>query len=189
VGADGQLKLSSAPGTADASATRTDTAARSAERVDVSVNANGQISLRQELAAANASPTGILLVQVAQQGNSLQIEIADLKRSEVAQYRATLPDGSPLPDWIKVDPLSGKVSVESGRAGQLVSLQFIAQDKSGAIRSLEIKIDMPAQSSQNTLGTDAQPLAQARPAFMNQVAQHQRQWDGYGEQLLSVFTE
>jgi hypothetical protein len=29
----------------------------------------------------------------------------------------------------------------------------------------------------------------ARPAFMTQLASQQQQWDGYGEQLLSVFTE
>jgi hypothetical protein len=190
VGADGQLQLAKTSGAADANSTaRDEPAKRSVERVDVSVNTNGQISLRQEAPQANESPTGIMLVQVAQQANGLQIEIADFRRSEVSQYRATLPDGSPLPDWIKVDAATGKVTIDSARAGQLIALQFIAQDASGSIRTLEIKIDLSEQRSQNNSGFDSQPQAMARPVFMSQVADHHRQWDGYGEQLLSVFTE
>jgi hypothetical protein len=157
--------------------------------VDVSVNANGQISLRQEAPQGNDSPTGIMLIEVAQQGDGLQIEIADFRRSEVSQYRATSLDGTDLPAWIQVDPSTGKVTVDKNRAGQLIELKFIAQDINGGLRTLEIRIDLSQQQSQNASDSTLQPQAQARPAFMNQLAAHSRQWDGYGEQLLSVFTE
>lgn len=189
MGANGQLQLTSAPGPA-AGASRDGPTNRAVERLNVSVNPNGQISLRQEAAQGNESPTGIVLVEVSVKEQGLLLEIADFRRSDVSQYRATLPDGSALPAWIQVDPSTGKVSVDSGRAGQLIEMRFIAQDINGGLRTLEIKIDLSSQRSQNELAPAAtQQQALARPAFMNQLAEHQRQWDGYGEQLLSVFTE
>jgi hypothetical protein len=189
VGADGQLQVSNAAGATDAATANNPNTPRSVERVDVSVNANGQISLRQQGPEGNNSPTGIMLVEVAQQGSGLQIEIADFRRGEVSQYRATSPDGKDLPAWIQVDPSTGKVTVDKSRAGQLIELKFIAQDTNGGLRTLEIKIDLSQPQSQNAPDSTLQPQAQARPAFMNQLAAQSRQWDGYGEQLLSVFTE
>ena len=189
VGANGQLQLSNAAGSDAVGTASNQSTTRSVERVDVSVNANGQISLRQQAPQGNESPTGIMLVEVAQQGNGLQIEIADFQRSQVSQYRATSPDGTDLPAWIQVDPSTGKVTVDKNRAGPLIELKFIAQDINGGLRTLEIKIDLNQQQSQNESDSTLQPQAQARPAFMSQLAVHSRQWDGYGEQLLSVFTE
>jgi len=189
VGADGQLQLSNASDATDTGNANSQNTTRSAERVDVSVNANGQISLRQEAPEGNDSPTGIMLVEVAQQGNELQIEIADFRRSEVSQYRATLPDGSDLPSWIQIDPTTGQVTVDKARAGQLIEMKFIAQDIDGGLRTLDIKIDLSQQQSQNEFDASLQPQAQSRPAFMTQLAAHSQQWNGYGEQLMSVFTE
>lgn len=166
-----------------------DSALRAVERVNVAVNSNGQISLRQDIPQANETPTGIMLVEVSQQQSGVQIEIADFRRNQVAQYRATLLNGSPLPDWIKVDAATGKVTAEPGRDVQLIELRFIAEDTSGAVRSLEIKIDLSGTKAANEQSTKTSELMNARPAFMTQLASQQQQWDGYGEQLLSVFTE
>lgn len=188
VRADGQLQVNTQT-EAVAPANSQESATRSVERVNVAVNANGQISLRQEAANANETPTGILLVEVSQQGAGVQIEVADFKRTQVSQYRATLPDGSPLPAWIRVDPATGKVTAEPGQSVKLIELRFIAEDASGGTRTLEIKVDLSGQSSSvEPTSTDA-IATNARPAFMNQLLAQHQQWDGYGEQLLSVFTE
>ena len=163
---------------------------RAVERVDVTVGANGQIKLQQQAPKENESPTGIMLVEVQQQQGGVQIEVADFRRSQVAQYRATLPDGNPLPAWIKVDPATGKVSAEPGQQTQLIQIRFIAQDADGSSRTLEIKIDLSAPRGQSD---PAQPASLAREgarsAFMQQVAVQQQQWDGYGKELLSAFIE
>ena len=188
VGANGQLQLGSAETSAQ-DARSEEQSSRSVERVNVSVNANGQISLRQEVPQANESPTGIMLVEVSQQQNSLQIEIADFRRGQVAQYRATLLNGDPLPSWIRVDAATGKVTAIPGSGVSLIELKFIAEDANGSTRTLEIKVDLRTSDNRAESSSGATSSIHARAAFGSQLASHHRQWDGYGEQLLSVFTE
>jgi hypothetical protein len=188
VGADGQLQLNTT-GAAQPDTAKDESSQRAVERVNVAVNANGQISLRQDMPQANQTPTGIMLVEVSQQQSGVQIEIADFRRNQVAQYRATLLNGSPLPDWIRVDATTGKVTAEPGRDVKLIELRFMAEDTSGTTRSLEIKIDLSGTSAANEPARPTSELVNARPAFMAQLASQQQRWDGYGEQLLSVFTE
>jgi VCBS repeat-containing protein len=188
VGANGQLQLGTRDA-GDAPSGNEEPSTRSVERVNVSVNANGQVSLKQEIPQANESPTGIMLVEVSQQQTGLQIEIADFRRGQVAQYRATLLNGDPLPSWIRVDAATGKVTAMPGNAVSLIELKFIAEDANGSTRTLEIKVDLRTPENRAETGSGAPPATHARAAFGSQLASHHRQWDGYGEQLLSVFTE
>ena len=153
------------------------------------MGANGQIKLQQQAPKDGETSTGIMLVEVQQQPSRLEIEVADFRRTQVVQYRATLPDGSPLPQWIKVDPSTGRVTAEPGNGVQLIQLKFMAQDADGSIRTLEIKLDLSTTNSPMSPALKAVKAPDARPSFMQQVALQQQKWDGYGEQLLSVFTE
>jgi len=188
VNTDGQLQLSTVAQGSGNSATEAPKR-QALERLDVSVGANGQIKLQQQAPKEGETATGIMLVEVQQQPGRLEIEIADFRRTPVVQYRATLPDGSPLPDWIKVDPATGRVTAEPGNSVRLIQLKFMAQDADGSVRTLEIKLDLSTQNSQMLPALKAVMARDARPAFMQQVALQQQKWDGYGEQLLSVFTE
>ena len=188
MGADGQLQLRTASGASNSSTTN-EAARKSVERVDVTVVSNGQIKLEQLAPRDGESATGIMLVEVQQQQSGLQIEIADFRRNQVAQYRATLPDGSDLPPSIQVDSSTGKVTLDASSTAQLIQLHFIAQDKDGSIQTLEIKLDLRVQGSQLDKLATPPGISDARPAFTHQLAIQQQQWDGYGEKLLSVFTE
>jgi hypothetical protein len=185
VGASGQLQLSQrAAGDAPAATAQT---VRSAERVDVAVGANGQISLRQQAAQGDAAPSGIMLTEVAQKDGRVQVEIADFGGGRGVQYRATLPDGSPLPPWIQVNPQTGQINAEPRGDAPLIQLLFTAQDANGNTRTLEIKIDLSQTSPRSGLPPATETVA-GRPSFMDQLAAHQQHWDGYGQQLLSTFT-
>ena len=186
VDANGQLQL----GTNDSAGTGNavqDGSRAALDKVDVSVGADGQIRMQQQTAATGANPTGLILVEVQLLQNGLQVEIADFRREQVAQYRATLPDGNPLPSWIQVDPVTGKI-IAQPPGQQVLELHLIAQDRDGTLRTLVVRID---PSPQNTQTSDASTseVIQARTAFMQQIASHQQQWAGYGAQLLSVFHE
>jgi hypothetical protein len=130
-----------------------------------------------------------MVVEVSQQQNSVQIDVADFRRNQVSQYRATLLNGSPLPDWIRVDSATGKVIAEPGRDVKLIELRFVAEDNSGAVRTLEIRIDLSGQTSTADPAAAGEQVVNARPVFMTQLATQHQQWDAYGEQLLSVFTQ
>jgi hypothetical protein len=188
VDANGQLQLDTKTATAQSGQT-TEPALRAVERVYVEVNANGQIRLRQDVAQVDEIPTGIMLVEVTQQRDAIHIEIADFKRNQVSQYRATLLDGQALPDWIQIDPATGQVTATPPIDVQLIELKFIAQDASGGIRTLEIRIDLSGQSVRSETSSLSPAEASPRTTFMTQIALHHQQWDGYGDQILSVFAE
>lgn len=130
-----------------------------------------------------------MIVEVVQQRGALEVEVADFRRSESVQYRATLPDGAPLPSWISIDAASGKISANPPPGAQLIDIRLVAQDPAGAVRTLEIKIDLsgPGQP-RSSWDRDPVPVAQARPSFMRQVDAQQRQWGGYGEELMAVWS-
>ena len=188
VGADGQLQLTNQSEAAPENG-KEDASIRAVERVNVAVNANGQITLRQEVPQVNASPSGIMLVEVSQQQQAIQIEIADFRRSEVSQYRATLLNGDPLPSWIQIDARTGKVTALPASNTSLIELKFIAEDASGSTRTLEIKIDLSGQRQNAQPAAEATTMLTGRSAFSSQLAMHHQQWDGYGQQILSAFTE
>jgi len=188
VGADGQLQVGTVSGAA-AQANTDVPALRAVERVNVAVSANGQISLRQDVPQPNETPTGIMLVEVSQQQNELQIEIADFRREQGSTYRATLLNGSPLPAWITVNPSTGKVSAIPTSDVKLIELQFIAEDAGGNLRTLEIKVDLSGQTSTSDASDLQTNEAIPRAAFMSQVVSHHQQWGGYGDELLAVFSE
>jgi VCBS repeat-containing protein len=187
VGADGQLQVRTAQ--ASGAQSGDNTATRSVERVDVSVSTNGQVRLQQQAARGDESPTGIMIVEVVQQRGALQVEVADFRKTESVQYRATLPDGSPLPSWIVIDTGSGKITADPPPNAQLIDIRLVAQDPAGGVRTLEIKIDLSTQGPRSEATPTGTPVVDARPSFMRQVDAHHQQWGGYGQQLMSAFNE
>ena len=128
-----------------------------------------------------------MLVEVQQQASGLQLEIADFRRSQVVEYRATLPDGSALPPWIQVNPTTGRVSAEIGSNAPLIQLNLVARDADGSSRTLEIKVDLRNPASPSSGLTPVLEVGEIRPSFMAQLDTQHRQWDRYGEQLLAAF--
>ena len=165
------------------------TTRRAIERIDVSVAANGEFSQRQQAPQAHETPTGMMLVEVTQPLQELHIEIADFRRGQVEQYSATLPDGSPLPAWIKLDPATGRVTATPDNSNPLIKLNFMAQDANGSLRTLEIKIDLRALAKPADDVPSAMSRRQRRPVFMQQLVAHSQQWDGYGDQILVAFAD
>jgi hypothetical protein len=187
VGADGQVRVTPAGETGAGSNTGNNV--RAVERVDVSVTNNGQIRLQQQAPRGDEVPTGIMIVEVKQQRGALEVEVADFRRSGSVEYRATLPDGSPLPGWIRVDAGTGKIAADPPANALLIDIRLVAQDPSGSVRTLEIKIDLAAPANRSDAGSPAPQEAQARPSFMRQIDAQNQNWDGYGTQVLSVFSE
>ena len=187
MGADGQVRVTPAGGTGAGSNTGNN--ARAVERVDVTVTNNGQIRLQQQAPRGDELPTGIMIVEVKQQRGAIEVEVADFRRSGSVEYRATLPDGSPLPAWIRVDASTGKIAADPPANAPLIDIRLVAQDPSGSVRTLEIKIDLAAPANRSDAGPPAPEGAQARPSFMRQIDAQNQNWDGYGTQVLSVFSE
>ena len=58
----------------------------------------------------------------------LHPEFFDDEGNEVQKYYGEMKDGSPLPDWIKVDPKTGKTKTDIPKGVKIVEFKIIAID-------------------------------------------------------------
>lgn len=57
------------------------------------------------------------------------------------QLRATLADGSPLPDWVRFDATSGRVTLGQPSAGvQQLDIRITATDREGRSASTDLRL-------------------------------------------------
>lgn len=133
------------------------------DRLDVSVGARGQVDLRQRPLNEGEVTAGLMLVEVRQQERVLEVEIADFKARQVREYRATLLDGKPLPEWLRIDPASGAVSGRPPEGVKTIDLRVIANDMDGRTRLLELRLNLDAAAGNGEGPTERGPANPPAP--------------------------
>ncbi len=137
------------------------------DRIDVKVGSNGQVEMSQrDDSTGGGIKSDMMIVDITQQGEVLSIEIADFQSADVTQYSAVLPDGSPLPDWISIDPQTGAVSGTPPEGIEQVDLQIVALEQDGSVRMLDVRIDLTGEEGdvitlENKFTTFSEQLEQA----------------------------
>ena len=122
------------------------TMTRQIDRVVVQVGADGQVS-SSTLARNDAeNPSGLQIVRVVQEGRSIVADLADNNNAQVQEYQAVLvaPDGSqqPLPDWIKIDAETGKLTGEPPAGVDSINLAIKAVDATGESRVIILNLNV-----------------------------------------------
>jgi len=122
------------------------TMTRQIDRVVVQVGADGQVS-SSTLARNDAeNPSGLQIVRVVQEGRSIEADLADNNNAQVQEYQAVLvaPDGSqqPLPDWIKIDAETGKLTGEPPAGVDSINLAIKAVDATGESRVMILNLNV-----------------------------------------------
>ncbi len=122
------------------------TMTRQIDRVVVQVGADGQVS-SSTLARNDAeNPSGLQIVRVVQEGRSIEADLADNNNAQVQEYQAVLvaPDGSqqPLPDWIKIDAETGKLTGEPPAGVDSINLAIKAVDVTGESRVIILNLNV-----------------------------------------------
>ena len=87
------------------------------------------------------------------------VDVIDDNQSNVKMYKAELKGGGALPDWITIDPETGKIAADpsKGRTGsaapaflteslQVLELKIIAEDEDGKERVIEVEIDLNSKA-------------------------------------------
>ena len=90
-------------------------------------------------------------------------------------YKAELKSGGALPDWITIDPETGKIAADpsKGRTGsaapaflteslQVLELKIIAEDEDGKERVIEVEIDLNEITETCLLYTSPSPRDRTR---------------------------
>ena len=92
---------------------------------------------------------------------NLKFKIFNESSDEVIRFEGRMKDGSPLPDWIKVDPKTGTTKTKIPKGTDNVEITIIAIDDKNDRREISVKID-PKQILE-----DKQILKQAKKTNSN----------------------
>jgi VCBS repeat-containing protein len=86
-----------------------------------------------------------VVAQETQITNELNVEVMvnDDNKQDVESYSGLLSDGTPLPEWVKVNPETGATSASMPEGVDNVEVQVIALDKDGTVRDINIILDKP----------------------------------------------
>jgi hypothetical protein len=71
----------------------------------------------------------------------LKFKIFNETGSDIVKYEGVMKDGSPLPDWIKVDPKTGATKTNIPDGVENVEIIIIATDSQNERREISVKID------------------------------------------------
>ncbi len=128
------------------------------------------------------------------------VDVIDDNQSNVKMYKAELKGGGALPEWITIDPETGKIAADpsKGRTGsaapaflteslQVLELKIIAEDEDGKERVIEVEIDLneitETESGEENSATNDEisfiPLDE-------QLKLHAKTADSYGEKIVSL---
>ena len=128
------------------------------------------------------------------------VDVIDDNQSNVKMYKAELKGGGVLPDWITINPKTGKIAADpsKGRTGlaapsfltdslQVLELKIIAEDEDGKERVIEVEIDLNEITGAET---DDENSALDDPiSFIpldEQLKLHAKRADSYGEKIISL---
>ena len=112
----------------------------------------------------------IKIVDLEVKNETVEVKLSDSATDKAEQFSGELSDGSPLPDWVTVDPTTGTTSVDSSRATGDVDIRVIAKS-GGNERSIDLSMNMseiagadaPAASQASQQSSQAAPAPVARP--------------------------
>ncbi len=127
-------------------------------------------------------------------------DVIDDNQSNVKMYKAELKGGGALPDWITIDPETGKIAVDpsKGRTGsaapaflteslQVLELKIIAEDEDGKERIIEVEIDLNEITENESDGENS--ATNDEISFIpldEQLKLHAKAADSYGEKIVSL---
>jgi VCBS repeat-containing protein len=110
-----------------------------------------------------------VVAQETQTTNELQVAVMvnDDNRQDVESYSGLLSDGTPLPEWVKVNPDTGETSAAMPDDIDNVEVQVIALDKDGTVRDINIVLDKPVIKNDDQILRNDSNLFQGDNIFVD----------------------
>ena len=100
----------------------------------------------------------------------------------MANLKVVLNNGQELPEWIKYDPKTGKVTATPPENVKSVDLKVIVENPNGELSVKDIKLDFVNENAQETKN-----IIENETKFVSlssQLSKEYSEWDDYGSQLI-----
>ena len=119
--------------------------------------------------------------------NGFTANVIDDNRSNVKQYSASFENGTPLPQWIKINSQSGVIEANPPSGIEKISFKVLAEDEDGELRILDVELDFTENSNdelslslpQNQMDTNG------FTGLSEQVLAEYNNYNNYGSGLIS----
>ncbi|WP_066257297.1 VCBS domain-containing protein [Hydrogenophaga flava] len=178
-------------------------------RVTETVNADGKVTSVQAAIQVEVGADGRVVFSDAQQkafdivglsvasinpsDGGLTVMVADEGRGRDTRfYMGELGDGNQLPDWIKVNPNTGQVTIGNPPAGtDAVTVRVKAVASDGTVRMLDIELNLDdllkrKKTSDGQDSVEKVPVAVGFVPLSEQVASEVASHDAYGQRLIEL---
>jgi VCBS repeat-containing protein len=114
-------------------------------RTNVEALINGKVMFTNEQGALREG--GMRLLSMASEDTLLKIQIDDVQRADETRYEVRMTDGSIAPDWVKINPLTGELTIDAPKDVDTLELQLIAV-QGDLQRSIQLQLT-PKEMSQS----------------------------------------
>ena len=90
----------------------------------------------------------IRVIDLKVKGREIAVQITDEASDQAERFKGELADGSPLPDWIKVDRNTGLTTAEPPAGTKPFEMRVVAEDGGGNTRAIDLLLDPTALNGQ-----------------------------------------
>jgi len=138
---------------------------------------------------ANSIPSGTLkLAEIEKVNELVRVKITDDNRDNVRQYSAGFANGTPLPQWIQVNPTTGEVRATPPAGIEAISFKIFAEDENGDVRSIDVDLDFTEENEDLSFNLKENESSNVvKFASLNDQIQIQSDdYDEYGERLVKA---
>jgi hypothetical protein len=171
------------------------TAERLFSREVVRVDSSGQVQFVDQGDKNSAVSLSIEFLKVDADTGALVLQFYTSSKTTTSSYTATLADGSPLPQWLKFDPISGTITGHIPNDTEEIELKIEIINSEGNTEFLQVTIYFDQGDKQEAVQTelktstdfdDTQSLSVGLAPLSEQILQAGQVADNYGADLIQA---
>ena len=128
-------------------------------------------------------PNEFLKLEANLRNNDFVVELPDEIKTNFKSLKVVLKDGKEIPNWIKLNPISGEIIANPPENVEKVELKVIIENENGEVTVKDIEInfsDVNPETTEKLLDNDIKfmPLS-------DQLLKEQTILDNYGSQIIN----
>ena len=128
-------------------------------------------------------PNEFLKLKPNLRNNDFVVELSDKIKTNFKSLKVVLKDGKEIPNWIKLNPISGEIIANPPENMEKIELKIIIENENGELTVKDIEInfsDVSPKTTEKLLNNDTMfiPLS-------DQLLKEQNILDNYGSQIIN----
>ena len=128
-------------------------------------------------------PNEFLKLEPNLKNNGFVVELPDEIKANFKNLKVVLKNGKEIPNWIKLNSISGEIIVNPPENVEKVELKIIIENENGEVTVKDVEIDFSdvnAETAEKLLDSDTKFMS-----LTDQLRKEQTILDNYGSQIIN----